>query len=98
MYKLTLTRDERKAIDWLGECYRHGHELYTLLCVGDWTTESGNELTADWDCADALVITMPEYIAWEVKELIDDSLIGGKLDCFCDDFTDKLLDWCRTIV
>lgn len=98
MYKLTLTHSERKAIDWIGDRYRHGHELYTLLCKGDWTTESGDELTADWDCADALVITMPEHVAWEVRDLIEDSSEGVILPCLAVDFAVKLINFCDGII
>lgn len=97
MYKLTLTRSERKAIDWIGDRYRHGHELYTLLCRGEWTIEDGT-LSGDWDCENELTITMPEHVAWEVRDLIEDSSEGVILPCLAIDFCVKLVTFCDCIV
>ena len=36
MYSLILTADERKAIDWIGKRYSHGHDLLKLLLKTQW--------------------------------------------------------------
>lgn len=95
MYKLTLTLGERKAIDFCGVAYRHGHELYTLLCRGEWAVEDG-ELSADWDCTNALTISISESVAWEIRDLIEEA--GSDLACFSESFRDKLYNFADSII
>ena len=40
-YKLTLTSGDREAVDWVDYRYSNGHDLYDLLCEGEWS--------CDWD-------------------------------------------------
>lgn len=97
MYKLTLTPAERRVINWIGDRYRHGHELYSLLCRGDWTVEDG-ELSADWDCANDLTISLSENVSWEVRDLIEDTFNETGLACFDDSLRFKLYDFTNVIV
>ncbi len=50
MYSLTLTREDRKAIDWIGDRYAHGSDLKRLLWNNDDVdTDSDAEELGD-DC------------------------------------------------
>ncbi len=77
MYKLTLTKEERKAVDWIGGRYRHGHDLRTLLlgCVS----------VVEWDDDGDATYEIPEYVAWDISEIV-----GEGLDCFGDELRSKL--------
>ena len=61
MYKLTLTTDERREIDFVGGRYPHGHDLFKLLMSCDFEN--------DWDSEGDVTFTMPEHIAWAIGEL-----------------------------
>ena len=97
MYKLTLTLGERKAIDFVGDSYRHGHELYTLLCRADWYIENGDNV-GDWDCANDLTMHIPEHLAWDIRDLIEDTFNDTGLACFADSLRSKLFDFSNAIV
>lgn len=64
MYKLVLTYDDRRAMDWIGGRYVHGAELFTILCRVDWPV--------NWDDHDDMELEIPEPIAWEIRELLED--------------------------
>lgn len=87
-YSLTLTKSERDAIDWVGYRYRHGDELYKLLCECQWTPDD-----LDWDSELDITFSIPEHIAWTIGEIIDDGL-----DCFADEFCIKLHQFRNRIV
>lgn len=88
MYKLTLTKSERSAIDWIGDRYSHGHDLYKLLltCPSD----------EQWDSHGDVTYQIPEHVAWQIGEM-------GESDnytwaCFSADLAGKLTDLCMEIV
>ena len=56
MYTLTLTRPERAAIDWIGDRYSHGHDLYLQLCRADWGDAEG------WDDQEPITFTMMSMV------------------------------------
>jgi hypothetical protein len=87
-YGLTLTKSERKAINWIGHRYRHGDEFRRLLMECSSTPDD-----ADWDDERDIKYTIPEHIAWAMAEIIDEGL-----DCFSDEFCDKLLAFRYNIV
>lgn len=87
-YKLTLTKGERDAIDWVGHRYRHGDEFYKLL-MG--CTQVPDD--ADWDDERGIEYTIPEHTAWTMGEIIDEGL-----DCFADEFRSKLYTFRNRIV
>lgn len=91
MYTLTLTRDERKAIDWVGSRYDHGDKLYSVLSAAQWAPDD-----ADWDSMGDITFTMPENVAWRVADIINAD--DGSLACFADELKAKLWDFAAKIV
>jgi len=89
VYKLTLTKAERDAIDWVGGRYPHGDELFRLLTLECKLRPFGSE----WTDANDIEFEIPEWVAWEIQELIEEGL-----DCFSDDFRLKLYKFCEKIV
>lgn len=89
MYKLTLTADEREAMDWIGGRYFHGHELSGILseCMAEWD---------EWDMEGDITFLIPEHKAWEIS----DGLQGEdfELACLCEDFAAKLIGFCYNLV
>lgn len=88
-YVLVLTREERKAIDWVGGRYEHGDKLYSVLCAAVWSPEE-----SDWDSLGDITFTIPEHVAWRVGEIIE----AGSLECFADELKAKLLEFAGRIV
>jgi hypothetical protein len=84
-YTLTLTRDDRRAIDWIGGRYRHGDELFQLLCDCRWEAADADG-AEDWDSHGGLTFHVPEYVAWELSDIID----ADGLACFGRELCDKL--------
>lgn len=82
-YKLELSKDDREAIDWVGGRYPHGSDSWLLLM--DY---------GDWDSEGSVVFELPEHVAWEIKELLEDSLF----DCFVDELVEKLRLFVESIV
>lgn len=90
MYTLKLSYAERKAIDWIGDRYTHGDDLFKLLTAdGVVQTEP-----AEWLDLTDIEFQIPEYIAWDIANLIQYSL----LDCFSDTFARKLRDFALRVV
>lgn len=81
MYELTLTKSERAAIDWIGNRYRHGDELYRLL----WVESTQTPDDVDWDADCDVQFRIPENVAWTISEII-----GEGLDCFGPELVRKL--------
>jgi hypothetical protein len=81
MYKLLLTKEERKAINWIGDRYRHGNDLYDLLMSEDVSMSAD----CSWDDDCTLLFKIPEHIAWNICEIINEGL-----DCFNDSLCAKL--------
>jgi hypothetical protein len=67
MYSLTLTADERAAIDWVGYRYSNGDELYNLL----WGASKQSPDDADWDDPRDITFSIPESVAWAIAENAD---------------------------
>lgn len=90
MYSLTLTKAERKAIDWIGDRYAHGYELYDVLM----DVESDHDGT--W-CDDVdITFDIPEHSVWEILNIREES--DGRWDCFADEFVAKLEAFCNNII
>jgi hypothetical protein len=92
MYRLTLTADERRAIDWVGHRYSNGTDLYRLLFV-----ESKVEPEdADWDAKGDLTFVVPEHVAWQIAEnyRAEDEC----WPCFADPFAAKMNQFVAAIV
>lgn len=100
MYKLTLTHEERSAIDWIGNRYRHGDELFKILW-GEYVIKYSlshdiKEEDLEWDGRYAITFNMPEYIGWEVNEIIQEN--DYALECFAGDLRSKLISFSENIV
>ena len=89
MYTLILTHDERKAIDWIGNRYSHGDELFTSLCFI--INDSDN-----WDSDGDITFTIPEFCAWDINEIIKEN--NYALECFSDELKAKLIHFSEQII
>lgn len=95
MYKLTLTPAERSAIDWIGNRYAHGNDLYSLL-LGCECPQFSEDDDFDWDCGEDIEFHVPEFIAWSIGEMGREN--DYLWDCFADELAKKLTDFCMAIV
>lgn len=91
MYTLTLTAEDRQAIDWVGNRYRHGDELFALL----WADSEQCLEDADWDSEDDITFQIPEHVAWDIQDIINDE---DGLACFAPSLIDKLFLFCEQVV
>lgn len=89
MYTLTLTYEDRKAIDWVGHRYWNGDELWQLLNGSSWDSSTGF-MDADEDIASSI----PEHLAWEVKALFDEE----GCPCFAPELVSKIEQLVEEIV
>lgn len=84
-------------MDWVGNRYGHGDELYRLLLncdvisskPGDWTSELW---TSNYD----LTFFIPENVAWSIQRIAEEG--GYHWDCLSPDFASKLTSFCQSIV
>ncbi len=88
MYSLTLTADERRAFDWVGDRYNSGKIAGRLLeCIPE---------NREWSDDGDLMFEIPEHIAWEINELAEEE--GYLWPCFAPDLAEKLNEFCSGIV
>ncbi len=73
MYSITLNKNDRQAIDWIGDRYSHGSDLKQILESED-VKPSPDE---PWESGQEITYRLPEYKAWELKEIVEE----GNLDC-----------------
>lgn len=90
-YSLTLTHDERRAIDWIGNRYSHGNRLFDLIMAD--SVDMPEE--AIWNEPGDITFHMPERIAWGIKDIVESN---DNLACFSDEFRSKLYDFVGGIV
>ena len=86
-YQLTLTKAERRAIDWVGDRYPHGTGLYRALyvdCVRD--TDQG------WDADVDITFHVPEAAARRIANMG----VGGWA-CFDEGLVSKLNEFVSQI-
>ncbi len=88
MYVLTLTADERRAFDWVGDRYNSG-KVASLLT--DYIPED-----REWGDDNDISFMIPEHVAWEINELADEE--GYSWACFAPALATKLNDLCWGIV
>lgn len=93
MYELNLTSDERKAIDFVGNRYGVGHDLYKLLCASGVVWEPNDQ---DWDSTSNIIFRLPERVAWSINEILIAEDFGAAL--FADEFRAKLMRFSEEIV
>ncbi len=79
MYKLSLTKSERDAIDWVGHRYANGNDFADLLlqCMPENT---------EWDDPYSITFQILEHLAWRIQEIADES----GWTCFAGSFVEKL--------
>jgi hypothetical protein len=88
MYILTLTADERRAFDWVGDRYNSGKVADLLLdCMPE---------DREWGDDDDITLNIPEHVAWEIDELADAEDYSWA--CFSPSLAAKLNDLCQGIV
>jgi hypothetical protein len=92
MYKLTLARSERAAIDWVGHRDWNGDELYRLL----WGQSDVSPADVDWDTDCDATFSIPESVAWQIRELYEHH--GSGIPCFADDLRGKIQTLLDSIV
>ena len=112
-YKLTLTQDERKAIDWVGYRAQCGDELYKLLwrdCeIENAETAEQWEEKANADTKNCMPYVgiwsdYPNDITFIVPENIAWSIcemreeLDGAWYCFASEFCRKLDEFCDRVV
>ena len=89
MYSLTLTTDEREAINWIGTRYATGHEFHKLLsaCL---------ENDQEWNEPGDITFSIPEHTAWAIVDLFEEEEL--LFPCFSLAFKEKLLSFMEKIV
>lgn len=92
-YKLTLTKEERKAIDWVGNRYSNGWDLYRLLWKGDYLLAQSD---IEWDSDCDITFKIPEHVAWQIKENSESE--DGFWPCFADELASKMQRFVDAIV
>jgi hypothetical protein len=97
MYTLTLTITEQKAINWIGNRYRHGNDLYNLLVLCTWEFEGqrGGDTEWAWGMHD-ITFKIPESIAWQIVDIIEDE--NERLSCFANELKNKLYEFSAQVV
>jgi hypothetical protein len=88
MYPLSLSIDERRAFDWVGDRYAAGRIADLLSgCL------SGDDA---WDNPGELSFGVPESTAWEIRDLAEAE--GFAWPCFAPELAAKLTEFCDRIV
>jgi len=88
MYSLTLTADERRAFDWVGDRYNSGKVADLLVDCFPEDREWGDD--AD------ITFHIPEHVAWQINELAEEEDYSWA--CFAPSLAAKLNDLCWGIV
>ena len=96
MYKLMLTHSERQAIDWVGNRYGHGDDLFNILMGCEWKENDGDDEEVEWDTDYDITFEIPENLAWEIREIAE----SGEYmwDCFSSKLSEKMTDFCLEII
>jgi hypothetical protein len=81
MKYLTLDASERQAIDWIGDRYSHGDDLFRALCQTTMNDEWDGNCDVTFECDD--VTFLPIKVA----------ILGDHLECFSPKFHNKLWDF-----
>lgn len=106
-YKLTLTRSERQAIEWIGHRYFHGNDLQDLISTftpydaDDMLIAAENTITSvpvdeAWESNHDITFDLPECVAWRINEGFEAE--GYQFACLAEDFAAKLQNFVDSIV
>lgn len=88
MYQLSLTHEERKAIDWVGHRNWNGHQLNLYLSHCDYVGE--------WDCDVEITFSIPEHIMWKIGRSW--SLENCEIPYFSEELSSKFLHLFDSVV
>lgn len=88
MYILTLTADERRAFDWVGNRYNSGKVADLLVDCLPEDREWGDDCDIEF--------AIPKHVAWEIRELAEEEDYAWP--CFAAALSGKLNDLCWSIV
>jgi len=101
-YKLTLTKEDRKAIDWIGDRYSGAPAVYHACSIAahDAINAGASEESYDWDENGDITYVIPEYLAWGISEAAESDMDGGHSawPCFAPSLRDKLNSFLDSIV
>jgi hypothetical protein len=96
-YTLTLTADERRAIDWIGGRYATGDDLRDRLLDSIELRDDTDDLPPTiWNERGEVTFSLTEADAWEVRELCEQEEF--LFPCFSAELTAKLQALCDSIV
>ena len=88
MYSLTLTADERRAFDWVGDRYNSGKVANLLTdCIPE---------DREWGDDGDITFAIPEHVAWEINGLAEEE--DHTWACFAPELAAKLNEFCWAIV
>lgn len=89
MYTISLTAEERRAFDWIGDRYTTGDAVSRLLCecMGE-----DDEWSQDGD----ITFRVPEHMAWQIAELAEAE--DGLWPCFAAALRNKMQSFVEAIV
>ena len=94
MYHLTLTYEERRAIDWIGDRYSTGYDFKVLLNEA-WRINNVDE-DDTWNCQNDMQFNIAEHTAWEMCELFEEE--GMLFPCFDNDLRHKLIEFYEKVI
>jgi hypothetical protein len=95
MYELTLTLSERKAIDWVGNRYSNGADLFSALQDCSSSSAHGEDEDA-WDTDGDITFHVPEHVAWKITENAANE--DGYWPCFSPELAEKMQRFVDAIV
>ena len=88
MYTLDLTREDRRAFDWIGDRYNAGQVAFILI---DHLPDD-----CEWTDEGTISFDVPEASAWEIQRLAEEE--GFHWPCFDRGLREKLNEFIDQIV
>lgn len=95
-YTLTLTADERRAMDWIGGRYWWGDDLRAVLMGDCLMMDDETERHSEWDDNTDLTFRVPEHVAWTIQSELEAE--DGFMPCAGRELSAKLRQFCDSIV
>ena len=97
-YTLTLTSEERKAFDWVGNRYSNGDDMSNLLTECDMSAPDVDipSYDVEWSGAYTITFEIPEHVAWDIKDFAEGE--DGFWPCFAPELADKMQTLVDSIV
>ena len=86
-YELVLTSADRQAIDWIGDRYSHGYDLFKLLWNVD-TISTPDDV--DWESNETIIFSLPKHIVQKILRNAEEEDVPWS--CFSDELANKLND------